>query len=101
MEELFSKIMDISGSKFLELHLVIGDAPFPVASVLVDEHTASVLVLPEDGYINRHYFNHFWRSEIIRNTNFMASTGRGRQTTKIKSEIEKKGGRRKIIRYVF
>ena len=36
-------------SKFLELHLVVGGVPFPVARVLVDEHAASVLVLPEDG----------------------------------------------------
>ena len=36
-------------SKFLELHLVLGGVPFPVARVLVDEHAASVLVLPEDG----------------------------------------------------
>ena len=76
MEELFSKIIDISCSKFLELHLVVGDVPFPVASVLVDEHTASVLVLPEDGYINRHYFNHFWRSEIISNKTFTGRVGK-------------------------
>ena len=42
-------VIDISCSKFLELHLVVGDVPFPVARVLVDEHAVSVLVLPEDG----------------------------------------------------
>ena len=50
MQKVFSTCLN---PDILELHLVVGGVPLPVARVLVDEHAASLLVLLEDGKVFR------------------------------------------------